>query len=95
MTAITLLAWAATCFFFAFVAFNGIRKSGLLLGFGAFVAMMVLGNAAFDALKLLNAAMLAYAAGEEPAFELTGTVWSMASLALVWLYTPKWLLRRA
>ena len=91
MTAITLLAWAAFCFFWAFVAFNGIRKSGMLLGFWAFVAMMVLGNAGFDALKLLNAAMMALAAGEDPAFELTGTVWAVASLILTGIYAPKWL----
>jgi hypothetical protein len=95
MSAITLLAWALVCFFCAFVAFNGIRKSGMLMGFAAFVAMMILGNAGFDALKLLNLAMMAMAAGAEAPFELTGSVWSLASLALVGWFTPTWLLRRA
>ena len=95
MTAITLLAWAGCCFFFAFVNFNGIRKSGWLMGFGAFVSMMILGNAGFDALKLFNETIGAYAAGEDRPFELTGSVWSMASLGLAWCFTPSWLLGRA
>lgn len=94
MTAITLLAWAGLCFFFAFVGFNGIRRDSLPLGFAAFCSMMILGNAGFDALKLLNETLMAYAAGEDRAFELTGTVWSMGSLGLTWWFTPRWLLGR-
>jgi hypothetical protein len=91
MIVLTLFAWALMCFFFAFVSFLGIRKGSLHVGFAAFISMMILGGAGYDALLALNVAMQAYAMGEAADFQLTGSVWALAALLFVWWFTPSWL----